>query len=206
MDLLTTILACSVYLGGDDVVRAIAQATPAGNPYFVVDAALDLTQVDPPAPPTSAADATKRAEDLARKGGRPLLGLLELPPSWLEAFGRSLAQAFDACTNIAIGSSMLSAFDDECAHAAVARPGAGRSTAPRAHARPDAHRSCVLSKYEAAIGSPDFARTVALELRYERAAAPSLAEAPIFAPAGPAGWGQILVPSLSLSQPRISTP
>ena len=47
MDLLNTILACSLYLADDDLVRAIAQSNSHSNPYFVEDATLVIAEVDP---------------------------------------------------------------------------------------------------------------------------------------------------------------
>ncbi len=90
MDVLTTILTCSLYLADDDLVRAIATSTSQSNPYFVLDTSVDWTQVDPPPTPKSAAEAVARARDILSKGGRPLLGLLEVPPGWMIAFGRDM--------------------------------------------------------------------------------------------------------------------
>ena len=192
MDLLTTILTCSLYLADDDLVRAIAESTSASNPYFVLDGSVDWTQVDSPPMPKDAPAAVARTTDILSKGGKPLLGLLEVPPAWMTAFGRELAAAFDPCTNLAVGTAMLSQFDSECAaqggtkglvlHAPSAETRRGRP-------RSAAHRRCVLSKYEAAIGSPDFATTTLLELRVQRAARPSVEAAPIFAPLRERRWG-----------------
>ena len=201
MDLLSTILTCSLYLTGDDVVRAIAESTSQSNPYFVFDASMDLTQVDPPPPPKTASEGVARATDILAKGGRPLLGLLELPPAWMSAFGRDLAAAFDPCTNIAVGTAMLSEFDFECSSGGSARHGRSAAHATKEsgsstdNARSPARRRCVLHKYEEAIGSPDFAMTTLLELRTQRLAHPPVEAAPIFAPARFEHWGpdQLLV-------------
>ena len=107
MDVLTTILTCSLYIGDDSLVRAVAESTPDKNPYFVVDASIDLTQVDPPPPPKTSAEALARATDILAKGGRPVLGLMQVPPVWLSAFGHELPDAFDPCVNIAVGTAML---------------------------------------------------------------------------------------------------
>jgi hypothetical protein len=185
MDLLTLILTCSLHADDDALVRAIAESNAQSNPYFVLDAAVDLTQVDPPAPPKSAAEASARASDILAKGGRPLLGLLELPPPWLGAFGRELADAFDPCTNLAIGSAMLSEFDAQCA----AAPAPKSPSKPHAASPPAGRRRCVLRKYEEAIGLPDFATLTTLELRYQRLHPPDVADAPILAPLSAPSWG-----------------
>jgi hypothetical protein len=195
MDLLSAILTCSLYLADDGLVRAIAESTSESNPYFVMDASVDLTQVDPTPRAKSTSEAATRATDILAKGGRPLLGLLRVPPAWMDAFGRDLAAAFDPCTNLAVGTAMLSQFDVECS---------GRGDKTRAHSHAitamrgvpsAAHRQCVLHKYEDAIGDPDFALTTTLELRYQRLAHPRVEAAPIFAPAPSAHWGpdQLLV-------------
>jgi hypothetical protein len=201
MDLLTTILTCSLYASDDAVVRAIAEGPSEKNPYFVLDAAMDTTQVDPPPAPKSESEAIARALDLTAKGGRPLLGLLQLPPSWLDAFGRELASAFDPCTNIAIGTAMLSEFDFKCAKAA-SREGRNRLL-ERAN-----RRACVLRTYEAATGSVDFAEAIQLELSAQRPLKPSIEDAPIFAPPSAHHWGpdQLLVLMPLSAAPAAATP
>jgi hypothetical protein len=199
MDLLTTILSCSLYLADDDLVRAIAQSTSEANPDFVLDASVDWTQVDPPPTPKTAADAVARTKSIVAKGGRPLLGLMQVPPVWLSAFGRDLAEAFNPCTNIAVGTAMLSQFDFECgaekplttppkADKARAIPTGGSASAV-ARGTSAARRRCVLRKYEDTIGLPDFAAVTTLELRHQRPTPASVAEAPIFVPATREGAG-----------------
>lgn len=202
MDLLSTILVCSLYASDDAMVRAIAEGPSEKNPYLVLDSALDLTGVDPPHAPKSEGEAMARATALLAQGGRPLLGLLELPPSWLDAFGRELASAFDPCTNIAIGSAMLSEFDFECRGKAAAMGGRARALE---HVN---RRACVLRKYEAAIGSADFAEAILLELSAQRPANPSIEDAPIFAPASTRSWGpdQLLVPISIRAAPSAAPP
>jgi hypothetical protein len=203
MDLLTTILTCSLYLVDDDLVRAIASSTPEKNPFFVVDASVDATQIDPPPPPQSAHDALARTQAIAAHGGRPLLGLLQVPPVWLSAFGRDLADAFDPCTNVAVGTAMLSAFDFDCA--AWASNVAPKP--PERHVPSAARRRCVLRKYEEAIGLPDFAAVTTLELHAQRPMPPPVEGAPILAPiAAPrAGPASLLVPMNPFFEPA-STP
>jgi hypothetical protein len=178
MDLLTAILTCSLYFGDDDLVRAMAESASHSNPYYVLDASVDLTQVDPPPLPKNASEAAARTTDILASGGRPLVGLLQLPPAWMTAFRRDLADAFDSCTNIAVGTAMLSQFDFECTRAGSAKgPLRPRDAKIGAASR----RRCVLRKYEEAIGSSDFAAAAALELRYQRPAHPAVESAPIFA-------------------------
>jgi len=193
MDLLTTILACSLYASDDALVRAIAEGPSGKNPFLVLNPVADSAEAEVPPSLKGEAEATARARDLMAKGGRPLLGLLELPVAWLDVFGRPLESAFDPCTNIAIGSAMLSEFDFECG-------GAKGTTAPRGdRARlleRVNRRTCVLRKYEAAIGSDDFTEAIQLELSAQRPATPSIQDAPILAPLTAPRWGsdQLLVP------------
>jgi Transglycosylase SLT domain len=193
MDLLNTILACSLYLADDDLVRAIAQSNSHSNPYFVEDATLVIAEVDPPLPPKTAPEAIARYHDVVAEDGRPLLGLMQIVPAWLDAFGRDLPDAFEPCTNIAVGTAMLSQFAYECAKAGA--PGSGPKAASKPWATSPQTRACVLRKYEDAIAMPDFATITTLELRYQRRVTPPVADAPIF-PAGSArAWGpdQIIV-------------
>jgi hypothetical protein len=196
MDLLTTILTCSLYASDDAVVRAIAEGPSDRNPYFVVNAA--VVETEPPAPPKTEKEATLRSAELVAQGGKPLLGLLEVPPLWLSTFGRPLASAFDPCLNVAIGTAMLSEFDEQCA---------GRAPIPTERARMlerTNRRVCVLRKYEAAIGAVDFADAILLELSVQRPATASIEDAPIFALPNPRSWGpdRLLVPLPSPPEPR----
>jgi hypothetical protein len=196
MDLLTTILTCSLYASDDALVRAIAEGPSGSDPYLVLDPVADAAQASAPAPARSETEATARARDLTAKGGRPLLGLLELPPAWLDLFGRPLASAFDPCTNIAIGSAMLSEFDFECAGASP------RDQRPRGLDRVN-RRTCVIHKYEAALGADDFATVIELELSAQPSLAPSIEDAPIFAAVTAPHWGS---DQLLVSMPLAATP
>jgi hypothetical protein len=188
MDLLATILTCSLYTSDDAVVRAIAEGPSGKNPYFVVNAAAPADGLV--APPKTKNEAATRSRELIAQGGRLLLGLLEVPLSWIDAFGRPLESAFDPCINIAIGTAMLSEFDAKCASKV-----APRSERARMLERTN-RRVCVLRKYEAAIGAEDFADAILLELSFQQPASASIEDAPIFAPPTERSWGpdRLLVP------------
>jgi hypothetical protein len=200
MDLLTTILTCSLYASDDALVRAIAEGPSGGNPYLVVDTAAGASQDEPTPAPRNQREATARAAELRAQGAPILLGLLELPPSWLDAFGRPLASAFDPCVNVAIGTAMLSEFDAACASKVLAADARSRML-ERTN-----RRACVLRTYEAAIGSTDFADAIWLELSAQVPKAPSIEDAPIFAPPTARDWGpdKILVPMVVAPAPRAS--
>jgi hypothetical protein len=66
----------------------------------------------------------------------------------------------------------------------------------------------VLRRYEAAIGSVDFADAIFLELSVQRPRAAPIEDAPIFAPAPARDWGpdQLLVPLPLAAAPRAAAP
>jgi hypothetical protein len=129
--------------------------------------------------PHSVSEALAQEAEVRAKGAHPLLGLLELPPAWLAAFGRDTAEAFDACTNIAIGTAWLSSFESECA-----------AQAPRSARSALRERPCVLQRYAEALRMPDLAAVVTLELRAQKRFPLAVFDAPIF-PRAPAArsWG-----------------
>jgi hypothetical protein len=188
MDLLATILTCSLYASDDAVVRAMAEGPSGQNPYFVVNTAAPAE--GPALPPTTEKEALVRSRELIAQGGRLLLGLLEVPPSWIDAFGQSLESAFDPCINIAIGTAMLSEFDAECADKVPLRTEQARML-ERTN-----RRACVLRKYEAAIDVADFADAILLELSVQQPASAAIEDAPIFARPTARTWGpdRLLVP------------
>jgi hypothetical protein len=211
MDLLTAILACSLYTD-DRLVLAMAQANSQGNPHSVVDAQLDLSDTPPAPPPRSRDVAEARLSQLESNGGVPLVGLLPVPPAWAAAFGRTVPDLFDGCTNIAIGTAMLSNFAQQCESEAHPRSDRARALATqrtdgkparRLRARAPisggaSRRQCVLRKYGEASAFVGLYEFVSLELSFQqhRALFPSLTakaqESPIFA--GPSGgqagpWG-----------------
>ena len=214
MDVLTTILSCSLYLADDDLVRAVAQSTSESDPDFVFDASIERIEIDPQPIPKTPAEGLARTQAIVARGGRPLLGLMQLPPAWLSAFGRDLVEAFNPCTNIAVGTAMLSQFDFECAGeksgaappkatpAKKAEPQASGLHAPTAFSasvrEPSAaRRRCVLSKYEEGIGLPEFATVTTLELRHQRPTVSIVLDAPIFVPTAQVrpGADSLLVPT-----------
>jgi hypothetical protein len=188
MDLLATILTCSLYASDDAVVRAIAEGPSGKNPYFLVNTAAPAEGAA--LLPTTEKEALARSRDLIAQGGKLLLGLLEVPPSWVDAFGRPLESAFDPCINIAIGTAMLSQFDSECADKVPRRTERARML-ERTN-----RRVCVLRKYEAAIGAEDFADAILLELSVQQPESASIEDAPIFSRPTARTWGpdRLLVP------------
>jgi hypothetical protein len=158
MDLLSILLACNLYTADEPLVRAIAQSNSHSNTFSVVDPTMDYRDVNVPAEPKTLDAALARLEEVTSKGGKPLLGLMQLPPTWMRMFGREPKDAFDACINVSIGTAMLSALAHECATEKGPRvtPVARRSRRLPVMVVLPPERACVVRKYGQAIGMPDF--------------------------------------------------
>jgi hypothetical protein len=182
MDLLSILLACNLYTADEPLVRAIAETNSHGNPFSVIDPSLDYRQVEVPPDPKTLEAALARLDDITSKGGKPLLGIMQLPPSWMKVFGRAPRDGFDACINVSIGTAMLSAMDHECAAQAGPRiePVAHRSRRLPVMVVLPPDRACVVRKYGQAIGLPDFELLISLELGGQRPLQPP--RAPVDAP------------------------
>ena len=177
MDLLATILTCSLYASDDAVVRAIAEGPSDPNPYFVTNTA--VVETEPLAPPKTEAEATLRSAELVAQGGKPLL---RASPRCRRrgsrpSAGRSVS-AFDPCINVAIGTAMRSEFDAACAT---------KGSMPTERARMlerTNRRVCVLRNMR---GGHEHARRLrrrhpARKLSVQKPAIASIEDAPIFAP------------------------
>ena len=193
MDILTAVLACSLY-ADDGLVRAIVQSTSASNPYAVIDPAEEAAMDEPPPPlPRTIEDAQTRLSEIIERGGTPLVGLMQVPPAWAVLFGRPLRDLFDPCINISIGTARLSEFDRECTEELRPKPARSkRGAAPKPKLSAAQNRPCIVRKYADAIGMPEFTLVISLELGHQKLR-PLLAkasEAPIF-PTAPTGraWG-----------------
>jgi hypothetical protein len=193
MDLLTALLACNLYTADEALVRAIAQSNSHGNTFAVVDPAADYRELGVPPEPKTLEEAQARLSDITAKGGRPLLGLMQVPLAWMSTFGRKASDGFDACINISVGSAMLAAMDSECAapRAAVvgAAPHRRRRRLPEVETLTP-RRACVVAKYGEAIGMSDFGLLIRLELGSQSIRRETSKEAPILFPApGERTWG-----------------
>lgn len=184
MDVLTIILACSVY-PDDSLVRAMVDLASKGNQYFVGDLATLLTFDQS----KSAADAQRVVSEIDKRGGRPAVGLMGLPPSWasrpVELPGktgptRATADLFDSCTNIRVGSAVLNAHLDSCNRThSVTTLATPVDPARVRTAAPEALRLCALRKYAADLGVDGFADAVLSYLPRQRV----FGSADAFAPA-----------------------
>jgi hypothetical protein len=164
MDPFALILACSLY-PDEHLVRAMVEASSQGNATFVADIATLVTYDRSSSP----ADAHLLVAELERQGGRPIVGLLGLPPSWVNRAGKSQADLFDACTNLKIGTAVLADHYQTClrTHTAPASSGTagtgGTGGAPARSQRsapPEAIRLCALRRLGAEIGFDGYAEAV----------------------------------------------
>lgn len=199
MDLLTAILACSLYPSDDALVRAIAQSNSHGNQFAVIDAASTADAEAPPPEPRSLEAAMARLEAIQGQGGRPLLGWMQLPLGWVTMFGRKPRDAFDPCVSVSIGTAMLSAFDYECGSDPAVRRSArakGRGPQHREPAPLSSRRDCIVRKYGDAVAMSDFRLVIALELKYQRPLSADIESVGIRWSAASANWGatRLLVP------------
>ena len=172
MDVLTLILACSVY-PDDSLVRAMVDLASQGNPHFVGDmttlATFDKT--------TTTAEADKVVAELNRQGGRPVVGLMGVPPGWAQRYGRNRNELYDGCVNIWVGTAVLAAHHEACvtAHAAMFAPASPGQRRQRI-APPEAVRLCALRRYGADLGVDGYAEAINRLLPQQRL---------LFAPAPP---------------------
>lgn len=178
-------MTCSLYPQGEPLVRAIAQSSPEGNVLSVVEAAASVDDLGALGRPATIDQALARVDAIDAKGGQPRLGWMQVSPEWVKAFGRPLRDAFDPCINVSIGTAMLSAFDYECEGEGAARAGQargrGEASGRKGETALSGRERCVLRKYGAALGMPDFESITMLELRFQRSADErGVAGAPIF--------------------------
>ena len=212
MDVLSLILVCSMY-PDEHLVRAMVDASSQGNQYFVADVAT-LVTFDKAANQT---DARTLVTELEKQGGRPLIGMLGLPPAWVSRGGGSSKvkpDLFDSCTNLRIGTSVLAEFYESClrTHTSKVPEAAGSASDPspsktagaptiaeRARSQrtapPEAVRLCALRRFGAEIGFEGYADAVLSYLPRQRL---------LFAPSGFAvGAAEAPEDSCQCEQPRL---
>jgi hypothetical protein len=195
MDVLAALLTCSLH-ADDALVRAIVDNAH-DNPLSILTPELDPETGAVASAPQTLDEATRRLQAITAHGGRPLVGLMQVPTDWASDFGREATDLFDPCINVAIGTAMLSEFDSACAKAAG-------TPAPKASlvAALTTRRRCSVQRYARAIQMPDLATVATLELRYRRSAAAPPNDAPIFPLPPERRWGSdcVFVAATSLEQ------
>lgn len=141
--LLTLILSCSLH-PDDNLVQALAYRMSVANQFFVGD----LSNLNTYDSAKSAAEGLRIANAIKTAGGRPAVGFMAVPLDWAPRFGRAPEDLFDGCTNISIGTAMLSDFSRLCtAGASRARAGPYRSR-HRSRVPTSTARACILRRLE----------------------------------------------------------
>jgi len=133
---LALILSCSSH-PDDGLIRALVSVQSGGNALSVGDLRTlrsidDLTNAD------AALAAVAR---IRQHGGRPAVGLLGIPTSWGALYGVSDRDLFDGCTNLQVGSAVLTDYARSCRRRL-------HSSSPTA----SSVRSCVLGRFAKALG------------------------------------------------------
>jgi hypothetical protein len=131
MDVLVAlILSCSLH-PDDNLVQGLAYRMSVANQFFVGD----LSNLNTYDSAKSTAEAMRIANAIKTAGGRPAVGLMAVPLDWAARFGRAPEDLFDGCTNISIGTAMLSDFNRLC----IGGPTRTRA-GPRLHPPPSRDR------------------------------------------------------------------
>jgi type IV secretion system protein VirB1 len=104
MDLLTLAVLCGPMVAPAMTLRVIAVES-AGHPYAIHDNTDGKSYQA-----TNSRDAVSVASFLIRAGHRVDLGLMQINyDAWIRPTGFSLESTFDSCTNIRLGTTILSA-------------------------------------------------------------------------------------------------
>jgi len=151
MDVLTLILACSLYPNAA-VQLALAHTLSLDNPHFVGSAASSDQEPYDHLADTDAAVA--KVQELQAAGRRAVAGLFAVPVALAEDQGAPVAALFDSCTNTALASAQLVTFAAECE-----RIYDGSARRPRRARRPRQPREvfvarCAIHHYGALLGAP----------------------------------------------------
>jgi hypothetical protein len=181
IDILAAILTCSLY-ADDALVRAIVDNAH-DNPLVIFTPERDHETGALSTAPETLERAVTHLRDVVANGGRPLVGLMQVPVTWASTFGREATDLFDPCINVSIGSAILSEFDYVCG-----RPKQTNGVHNRSASRAS-RRTCAVQCYAQAVRMPDLASVVMLNLRSQRAPLASPAEAPIFHAPPDRLWG-----------------
>jgi hypothetical protein len=168
MNVIAAILTCSLYTD-DALVRAIVDNAH-DNPLAIFTPDLDPGSGSLSSAPETLEAAVAQLREVTTHGGRPLVGLMQVPVVWASTFGREPQDLFDPCINLSIGSAMLSEFDYACARAKVSQ--SSQLVAAR--------RACVLPRYAEAIRMPELVTVAMLGIRHHRAPPALPSDVPIF--------------------------
>lgn len=210
MDILTIVLACSLHFD-DELVTALIHRVSNDNPLLVGD----LVTLETRERLSSVPEATAAVADILKRGGRPAVGLMALPVTWAARYGRDPEDLFDSCTNVSVGTAILSEYDHLCrtrdrAHTATARRGRHAAKFDR-----ERSRTCILRHLGSDLGVTGYAEGVKQEIASRRLRPPDAIGEPLPAqsPIVPLDDGSpnvlpmapIHVPSLPIAAPSNAT-
>lgn len=103
MDLVTLVLACSVY-PNNAVVNAMVQINSQNNPYVISGE-----------PFKTAPEALAKVDQLKAAGSAFEIGLMQIPDFWLqEEKSVSLDELLRPCKNMVLATQILNKLTDEC--------------------------------------------------------------------------------------------
>jgi hypothetical protein len=102
MDLLTMILACSVY-PNNAVVNAMVEINSQNTPYMISGQ-----------PFKTEAHALARVDQLKAAGQNFDIGLMQIPSVWLANQPESLHELLRPCKNMVLATQVLNKLTDEC--------------------------------------------------------------------------------------------
>jgi hypothetical protein len=117
VDVLAVLSQCN-FAKDFGLVLAMLMHHSGGDPFVVREA--DAAEVaDDEYGDAGDAQARARTRDAAladmRRFERPLIGLMPVPPAWAAIYERRPEDLLDPCTNIAVATAQLSAYERRCA-------------------------------------------------------------------------------------------
>jgi len=109
--------------------------------------------------------ALHRLQDIERKHGRPVVGLFAVPLDHPLAARVEAKELFDACTNVSIGTAIISEIAESCVESPAKKRGKTRKEpAKRAS---DRKRVCISRQYGRLLGMPGLDSEV-MRVLYEK--------------------------------------
>lgn len=107
MDLVTTILACSLY-NDNSIINAMIKVGSQGKPLTISVAN------EPPKTFTAANQAIQYANHQIQQGYEVDIGLMQIPSRWLSETHTTVSQLLAPCKNLVVASKILNRAMDQC--------------------------------------------------------------------------------------------
>jgi hypothetical protein len=132
MDVLMWIMICSLF-PDNTLVQSIINAESNAYQYHMSDSSGIFAAANERIVPDDLKTAKKLLAEMQRRGARPLIGLMGVPAELAAKYGLRPEELFDPCTNIKVGTAILSELSE------------GLSRGPM-------FRSALLRKYSSLLG------------------------------------------------------